>query len=280
MGGNLMGAANEMVDLIKKIIREEEEKKDQIITATVLTRNDANDTYDVYIDSDLSPSGRQAAMKGIPNESKHIYRPGDHVYVMKVRGQVAQGFIIGSIGAQGVSLNAKVSDLSNRIDGLNDSVSSAMRLVAPNVNVEPFEYIYDASASEGLFGLRVTWTGSSYPIQAFYVHTNLRVEGISYPSGLIAVSTQPTPSSTIPTDTNRFRISEASNVFDGSSLSTVRIVGGDVSPSNEMQRLDIAFGTSDDPIGYSAVGLQGESPLVPVTPSGFAIMESGFRFVL
>lgn len=275
----MANSATEMVDLIKRIIREEEEKRDQVIVGTILSRNASDDTYDIYIDSELL-NGAVSAMKRIPNESKHVYAPGDHVYVLKVRGQVAQGFIIGSVGAQGVSLNARVSDLSNRIDNLSNSVSSAMLLVAPKVNVEPFEYIYSGSASEGLFGLRVTWTGASYPTQSLYIHTNLRVEGTVYPSGLITVMTYPSVISEVPTDTNRFRVTSASNVFSGSSYTTVRVVGGDISPSNEVQRLDIAFGTSANPIGYSDVALQGESPLVPVTPRGFAIMESGFRFIL
>lgn len=121
---NLMGPASEMVDLVKKIIREEEEKKDQVITATVQARNEANDTYDVYIDSEFSSADRPDVMKNIPNESKHIYRPGDHVYILKVRGQAAQGFIIGSMGNTGVSINAKVIDLEENLSTIKVAASS------------------------------------------------------------------------------------------------------------------------------------------------------------
>lgn len=127
MGKNLMGPAAEMVDLVKRIIREEEEKKDQVITATVQARNEANDTYDVYIDSEFSSTDRLDVMKNIPNESKHVYRPGDHVYILKVRGQAAQGFIIGSMGNIGVSINTKVKDLEedlNAIKGATTEVSA------------------------------------------------------------------------------------------------------------------------------------------------------------
>lgn len=271
-----MGAANEMVDLIKKIIREEEEKKDQIITATVLTRNDANDTYDVYIDSELSPSGRQAVMKGIPNESKHIYRPGDHVYVMKVRGQVAQGFIIGSIGNMGVSINAKVKDLENELSGLRTAVTPAMMLVAPDMQIETFRYKANASDSDSnaVFGIRLTWAGGTIPSTSFYILTNLTVGGVSYPNGRIAINTY-VAMATVPTETNLIRVAGATNVFDSSTVSKVPIVGGSVSTMNEQQRIEIAFMNDGTPILFDNVSVGSLS--VNVT-RGFSSMPSGYKF--
>ena len=95
MGKTDYRAAGAMVDLIKTIIRDELDKRDQVFVGTVQQRNAENDTYTIYIETDLS-NGRPAVMTGIPNESKHVYAPGDHVYVMKVRGPSAQAFIIGS----------------------------------------------------------------------------------------------------------------------------------------------------------------------------------------
>ena len=265
-----MGAANEMVDLIKKIIREEEEKKDQIITATVLTRNDANDTYDVYIDSDLSPTGRQALMKGMPNESKHIYRPGDHVYVMKVRGQVAQGFIIGSIGNMGVSINAKVRDLENDLSNLKAAATPAIMLVAPDMRIKPFRY---ESNSDEVFGLRMTWAGGSLPT-TFYILTDLTIGGTSYPNGCITVDTYVTLT-TMPTETNLIRVTAASNVFGSSSSAKVPVVGGSVSTMNGQQRIEIAFMNEGSPISFDDVTV---GSLTVNTTRGFSSMPSGYRF--
>ena len=49
----MANSATEMVDLIKRIVREEEEKRDQVIVGTILSRNVSDDTYDIYIDSEL-----------------------------------------------------------------------------------------------------------------------------------------------------------------------------------------------------------------------------------
>lgn len=119
-------AAGAIVDLIKEIVRDELSKRDQIFVGTIQQRNASNDTYSIYIDTDLS-NGKPAVMNNIPNESKHTYKTGDHVYVMEVRGQVAQAFIIGSVGARGVPLTLQVEDMNKRIGSLEDKIRDLLQ---------------------------------------------------------------------------------------------------------------------------------------------------------
>lgn len=119
-------AAGAIVDLIKEIVRDELSKRDQIFVGTIQQRNASNDTYSIYIDTDLS-NGKPAVMSNIPNESKHTYKTGDHVYVMEVRGQVAQAFIIGSVGARGVPLALQVEDMNKRIGSLEGKIADLLQ---------------------------------------------------------------------------------------------------------------------------------------------------------
>lgn len=119
-------AAGAIVDLIKEIVRDELSKRDQIFVGTIQQRNASNDTYSIYIDTDLS-NGKPAVMSNIPNESKHTYKTGDHVYVMEVRGQVAQAFIIGSVGARGVPLALQVEDMNKRISSLEGKIADLLQ---------------------------------------------------------------------------------------------------------------------------------------------------------
>ena len=269
-------AATEMVDLIKRIIREEEEKKDQVITATVQSRHDATDTYDVYIDTDLAADGRQAIMKNIPNESKHIYRPGDHVYIMKVRGQVAQGFIIGAIGGTGLSINAKVNDLGARLGDLTSNVSRM--LVAPNMTCEAFK------TDDGYFGLRLKWAGKVIPSTAFYLYTNLTVSGTPYPNGYISFYTYPSTILQPPTDdsrdNSRIRILAISNVVaSGTSGVSGEFVRANVSPVNNQQFIEFVFKltSSTTYVMYDDVTV---NSLNPQCSRGYTIMGADYKFIV
>lgn len=267
-------AATEMVDLIKRIIREEEEKKDQVITATVQSRHDATDTYDVYIDTDLAADGRQAIMKNIPNESKHIYRPGDHVYIMKVRGQVAQGFIIGTIGSMGLSINAKVNDLGVRLGDLTSNVSDARMLVAPNMTCEAFK------TDDGYFGLRLKWAGKVIPSTAFYLYTNLTVSGTPYPNGYITFYTYSTTVSEPTADDSRIRISAISNVVaSGTSGALGEFVRANVSPVNNQQFIEFVFKLTSSPtyVMYDDVTV---NSLNPQCSRGYTIMGADYKFIV
>jgi hypothetical protein len=269
-----MGSATEMVDLIKRIIREEEEKKDQVITATVQSRHDATDTYDVYIDTDLAADGRQAVMKNIPNESKHIYRPGDHVYIMKVRGQVAQGFIIGAIGSMGLSLNAKVNDLGVQLNSLTSNVSDARMLVAPNMTCEAFK------TDEGYFGLRLKWAGKVIPSVAFYLYTNLTVSGTARPNGYITFNTSPSLVSQPPTDTSRIRVTTISDVINtGTTGVLCEFVRANVSPVNNQQFIEFVFKltSSSTYVMYDNVIV---NSLNPQCSRGYAIMGAEYKFIV
>lgn len=157
MGKTDYRAAGAMVDLIKTIIRDELDKRDQVFVGTVQQRNAENDTYTIYIETDLS-NGRPAVMTGIPNESKHVYAPGDHVYVMKVRGQIAQSFIIGSVGARGVSVNKLVLDANKKINSL-DGMLTSVGLKSPAFRVE--QTTWDNNGTECL-AFRISWDGKTF----------------------------------------------------------------------------------------------------------------------
>ena len=157
MGKTDYRAAGAMVDLIKTIIRDELDKRDQVFVGTVQQRNAENDTYTIYIETDLS-NGRPAVMTGIPNESKHVYAPGDHVYVMKVRGQIAQSFIIGSVGARGVSVNKLVLDANKKISSL-DGMLTSVGLKSPAFRTE--QTTWDDNGTERL-AFKISWDGKTF----------------------------------------------------------------------------------------------------------------------
>lgn len=91
-----ISAANELVDLVKELVSQELEKRDTVMVYTVYSVNEANGTYNLYLDTELRLDGSQPSLiTNIPNSTSMTYRPGDHVYVMRVRNQIAQAFIIG-----------------------------------------------------------------------------------------------------------------------------------------------------------------------------------------
>ena len=92
----MIGAANELVDLVKDLVAQELDKRDTVVVYTVYSRNERNDTYDLYLDAEEREDGsRPPLITGIPNGTSRTYRRGDRVYVMRVGNQVAQAFIIG-----------------------------------------------------------------------------------------------------------------------------------------------------------------------------------------
>lgn len=91
-----IASAGELADLIREVVNQELEKHDTVMVYTVYSRNDANDTYNLYLDIEYVSQDKQPNLiQNIPNASNRQYRVGDHVYVMRVRNQIAQSFIIG-----------------------------------------------------------------------------------------------------------------------------------------------------------------------------------------
>lgn len=156
MSQDLSRQAGQMVDLIKAIIQDEKAKSDQIMTGTIFDRNEEDDTYSIYVDTDMA-DGKLTLMTNIPNESKHVYSRGDHVYIMKVRGQIAQAFIIGSIGARGVSVNAQVETLRTDLQALTGTVRS---LGIPN---NRFSVKAVPIGENSFLGFMVSWNGPVLP---------------------------------------------------------------------------------------------------------------------
>lgn len=91
-----ISAANELVDLVKDLVSQELEKWDTVVIYTVYSRNADKDTYDLYLDTEYRTDGSEPHLiSNIPNSTPRVYRPGDRVYVMRVKNQIAQAFIIG-----------------------------------------------------------------------------------------------------------------------------------------------------------------------------------------
>lgn len=92
----MIEAANDLVDLVKELVSQELEKRDTVMVYTVYSRDDRNDTYNLYLDTEYKADGSLPTLiTNIPNSTSQTYRQGDHVYVMRVRNQIAQAFIIG-----------------------------------------------------------------------------------------------------------------------------------------------------------------------------------------
>jgi len=274
MGKNRGNAAAQLVDLVKSIIRDEESKRDQIIVGTVLTRNKSDDTYDIYIDTDANASGRQALMKGIPNESKHTYSRGDHVYVLKVRGQLSQGFIIGSVGSVGVSLNAKVEDLAEQVSSLKTVVGPAMQTTSPNPTVMPIPYTMEVDGIEkDIFAYEISWNGDNLPAN-LHVFSYLMINHeSSYTNGNLSIDFSPehdTDGELYP----NIRIVGAADIFPSSDPTKLTVVYADIRPGNTRQTLRIAFTNGSNPIPVSKVEVI--QPLRISTPRGFTVMGRGY----
>ena len=131
-------AAGSMVDIIKTIVRDELAKTDRTLVCVVVSRNERDDTYTLYVDNGLS-NGRETTLTNIRNESKRTYSPGDKVYVHVVFGQLAQSFIIGSFGQIGTK------DLGRRMEIAEGNVSTLLKrtdnmIIVPTIRIVPFSF--------------------------------------------------------------------------------------------------------------------------------------------
>ena len=136
--GAMDRAAGGMVDIIKQIIRDELAKTDRTLVCVVVSRNDRDDTYTLYVDNGLA-NGREATFSNIRNESKRTYAPGDKVYVYAAFGQLAQSFIIGSVGQIGTK------DLGRRMDIAEGNVNTLLKrtdnmIIVPTIRVIPYSF--------------------------------------------------------------------------------------------------------------------------------------------
>ena len=92
----MASSANELVDLVKEGVAQERESWDTVMVYTVYSRNEREDTYSLYLDVEYDSKGALPNLiNNVPNSTPFTYKPGDHVYVMRVRNQIAQSFIIG-----------------------------------------------------------------------------------------------------------------------------------------------------------------------------------------
>lgn len=152
--------AGKMVDIIKQVVRDELDSRDRVFVGTIHQKNAKSDSYSVYIETGKAPTPKNI-MASIPNESKHEYSPGDHVYVLAVGGQISQAFIVGAAGVGGDSVRGEISRVSDKLDILNENILKT-GILAPAFHMEPFSYEYqEAPGAQPTYrlGLKVYWSG-------------------------------------------------------------------------------------------------------------------------
>lgn len=82
-----MKAADEMVDVIREIIKQENAKRDATILCQVVDKV-GDDVYNLAIVPD-----KNVAIKGVPNMTKFNLEIGDYCYVYKIQNNIANAFI-------------------------------------------------------------------------------------------------------------------------------------------------------------------------------------------
>lgn len=89
-----MEEAECLVNLIKKLIKENQEEQDQTILCLVDSVNPDN-TLDLYVLSDINTK-----ITNVINESNYIIRSGDEVVLYKRKNKLSDCFVIAKVGAK------------------------------------------------------------------------------------------------------------------------------------------------------------------------------------
>ena len=85
-----MSSAQDFVGLIRNMVREEIDKLDKVIPATVVNYDQISEKADIFLLSD-----NKTIIYGIENFSKFILVPGDTVFVYLIQNRLSNAFIIG-----------------------------------------------------------------------------------------------------------------------------------------------------------------------------------------
>lgn len=83
-----MQSADNFVDLIKDLIKQELSKTDQTILCEVAAKGSKENCYDVYIVPDY-----HTIIHNIPNQTRFEPKNGDYVYVYKINNDFNNSFI-------------------------------------------------------------------------------------------------------------------------------------------------------------------------------------------
>lgn len=83
-------SAEDLVDLIKSIVRAELDNRDSTVLGMIVSNGDIENTYNVYIEPDMDTIIHNVSViTGMP-----ALNPGDYVYIFKIGNQLPNAFII------------------------------------------------------------------------------------------------------------------------------------------------------------------------------------------
>lgn len=98
-------SAKSMLDLIKQLIKQQLDEKDQVALCQIASPG-SDGTYNIYVVPDDSN-----VIHGIPNKFGFDLSTGDYVYVYKVGNHFAQSFIFAKVG-ENLNLREQLSQLT------------------------------------------------------------------------------------------------------------------------------------------------------------------------
>lgn len=84
-----MKTADNLIDLIRFLIKEELTKQDSTEMCRIISVNEENDTLNIALYSDLNQT-----IPNIINASKYTFRSGDVGVLFKIGGQISNSFVI------------------------------------------------------------------------------------------------------------------------------------------------------------------------------------------
>lgn len=120
MGINNEKTAKSMLDLIKELIKQQLDNKDQVALCQIASPG-SDGRYNIYVVPDDAN-----VIHGIPNKFGFDLNTGDYVYVYKVGNQFAQSFIFAKVG-ENLDLRDKLNQLVLENGGTFSSGGTAVQ---------------------------------------------------------------------------------------------------------------------------------------------------------
>ena len=120
MGINNEKTAKSMLDLIKELIKQQLDNKDQVALCQIASPG-SDGRYNIYVVPDDAN-----VIHGIPNKFGFDLNTGDYVYVYKVGNQFAQSFIFAKVG-ENLDLRDKLNQLVLENGGTFSSGGAAVQ---------------------------------------------------------------------------------------------------------------------------------------------------------
>ena len=120
MGINNEKTAKSMLDLIKELIKQQLDSKDQVALCQIASPG-SDGRYNIYVVPDDAN-----VIHGIPNKFGFDLNTGDYVYVYKVGNQFAQSFIFAKVG-ENLDLRDQLNQLVLENSGASSSGGAAVQ---------------------------------------------------------------------------------------------------------------------------------------------------------